>query len=173
MKDQGGKLNYAGRRRKISKFESHVSKKQSTYDCSFTYVCIIYIYIYIYICLHIYTRLYVYTYVCIYIYIYIYIHVSYIYIYVYIHIYIYMYTYIYVYVCIHICYTCVCVKYVSICTGCCMRSQWTGRLLNFEIPAIMEWYGMVSSVLLDYVKLYCVFRILSLLGSFQIIHEVI
>ena len=58
-----------------------------------------------------------------------------------------MYTYIYVYVCIHICYTCVCVKYVSICTGCCMRSQWTGRLLNFEIPAIMESYGMAWYIL--------------------------
>ena len=34
------------------------------------------------------------------------------------------------------------------------------------------WYGMVSSVLLYYVK-YIVFCILSILGSFQIIHEVI
>ena len=46
--------------------------------------------------------------------------------------------------------------------------------LNFEIPAIMESYGMAWYLLYCYIMLIILcFRILSLLGSFQIIHEVI
>ena len=85
------------------------------------------------------------------------------YVYVYIYIRICMYIYIYIYVCVyvhirirmytHMLYMHVCVKYVFICTGCCMRSQWIGRLLNLEIPAVMESYGMAWYLLSCYIML--------------------
>ena len=142
-------------------------------------------YLYIYIYIHTYT--YIYMCICTHIYICIYTYMrTYIYIYTHTHIYTYTYIYIYIYICLyvyvhirirmhtHMFYMRVCVKYVFICTGCCMRSPWIGRPLNFEIPAIMESYGMAWYLLSCYVMLnYIVFRILSLLCSFQIIHVVI
>ena len=135
------------------------------------------VYKYLYIYIYIYTHKYVYVYIYVYIhtpwYIYIYIYIIYLFIclclrmYIYIYIYMCMYTYIYVYVCIHICYTCVYVwSTLFICTGCCMRSQWIGRLWDSEIPAIMESYGMAWYLLSCYIMINyvcCVFRIISLL----------
>ena len=75
-----------------------------------------------------------------------------------------MYVHIHIRMSAHTLYMRVCVKYVFICTGCCMRSQWTGCLLDFEIPAVMEPYGMAWYLLACYIMLnYIVFRILSLL----------
>ena len=64
--------------------------------------------------------------------------------YVYVHIRIRMHT--------HMLYMRVCVNYVFICTG-CLRLPWTGRPLNFEIPAVMESYGMAWYLLFCYIIL--------------------
>ena len=92
---------------------------------------------YLYIYIYIYTYIYIYIYTYVYIYIYIYLYTFFfkrIYIYIYTHIFAYIYIYIYVYAHIrirmytHMLYMRVFAEYVVICTMCCMRTQWTGRL---------------------------------------------